>query len=170
MSVSESVTLPAQPGSGTLRFVPLGGDGYTAPFAMWQIRDFIATGDSGAGNQVVSIGMDDRYCSLVGYAAMTYTDTAVQDIRWVLAGTQVPLQVRTIKLSPSSASLNTATMSDLWLPPAAVSPGATPVTLSITTLNNDTEVLTLHASIFLFNINARQKMPYQALVAARGGV
>lgn len=172
MSVSATVTLPATPSTGVLTYVPLGGNGYTSPFAMWSLANFLVTGAAGGGSQSLSVVMDDRYCSLMSYASMTYTDTAAHDYRWSLVGEvggPVPLDSRTLKITASSASINAATQTDVWRPTPVVHPGATPITLSVATLNVDTFVLQLHLQVFLFNINARQKVPYHLLVACRPG-
>ncbi len=88
MAVTISVNLPDNPGTGALRFIPLGGNGYTAPFAMWQLRAFAATGDATAGALSLTVRMDPRYCSMVGYASMNFPGTTPDPypLRWLLTG------------------------------------------------------------------------------------
>lgn len=173
VAVSSSFTLPNQPANGVVTQVPLGGDGYTAPFAMYTVVNFATTGDATGGAQTMNMVMDNRYCALLGYASMTSTAPADIDIRWSLVGVlggTVPLMVRAASIDRISSTVTTATVNDTWLPPAFIMPGADPATLTLAVINTDTLIVQVHAVIFLYNINARQKMPFGILAEPRGGI
>lgn len=172
MAVSLVVDIPATPANGFLRFIPLGGNGYTSPFAMWQCQQLLVTGDATGGAASITVNMDRRYCSMMGYASMTYPGTTPDPfpLRWAITGDRVPQQFRAVKVDLIPTTISAARVSDTWLPPATVNPGPEEIALSITVPNTDTLVLQMHCAIFLFNINARQKVPYHLLAAARGGI
>jgi len=171
MSVIDTIVLPGQGATGSVRYVPLGGNGYTAPHAMFQVRAWAVTGDASGGTMRLDLTMDDRYCSLMAYASMT-SDSAndPSGVRWVLQGARAPQMFRANLIPALSATINAGVIADTYLPPVFVTPGESPVTLSLVMLNEDTKIMQMHASIYVFNINARQKVPMHLLVAARGGV
>lgn len=178
MAVLNTFTLPGQPAQGAglggvATFTPLGGDGYTAPRGMFTVTNMVSTGDATGGAHSNEIVMDSRYCSMVSYASMTGPNAADIDIRWSLVasvGGVVPLMVRTLAVDRMGAAIDAATINDLWLPPAFIMPGSDPATLRIAVINADTITMQLHAVIFIYNINARQKVPYGMLTAPRGGI
>lgn len=172
MAVSDSFTLPAEPGTGDLEYVPLGGDGLHDPFAMYLVRSFAITGDVSGGSQKLSIVFDDRFCSMVAYASFLKA-TAIDPagFRWTLVGDRVPLQAKQLERALTPSTVAGATITDTWLPPAFINAGAGAVpTLAISTTNEDGVALQMNAAIYLFNIDARQKTPMPRLVASRGGV
>ncbi len=79
MAVTELVVLPAQPTIGATIFVPLGGDGVTAPLGYFDCLARIV-GDASGGNSLVQINFDSRYTSLLAYAQVgILADTAAGD-------------------------------------------------------------------------------------------
>lgn len=173
MAVDSSFVLPNQPATGRLTLSPLGGDGYTAPHAMYTVTNWLTTGDATGGAQTMNVTMDDRFCGMVGYASMTSTAPADIDIRWSLVGAVngvVPLMVRAASIDRISSTVTTATVNDTWLPPAFIMPGQDSATLGLAVINTDTLVVQVHLVVFLYNINARQKMPFGVLADARGGI
>ncbi len=51
MAVSTTFTPPAQPTAGNLTYVPLGGDGFSAPLAAYAVQDFQDIGDATGGGR-----------------------------------------------------------------------------------------------------------------------
>jgi len=105
---------------------------------------------------------------------MTEPATALIDVRWSLVGEPqgaVPLQVRVQRITNISASVGVQ-VSDLWLPPAFISPGGADQvpTLAIQINNVDTLIMQMHAVIFIYDIRCREDARYAQLVAARGGI
>ncbi len=76
MSVSSEITLPAQPGVGRVDWVPLGGDGVTAPQGYYDI-DVQLVGDASGGTASIVVNFDIRYTSLISFVnAKIEADTA----------------------------------------------------------------------------------------------
>jgi hypothetical protein len=175
MSVSSTFTLPNNPPGGVLAYVPLGGNGYTDPFAMYVLRNWVLSMDASGGNAELEVVMDDRFCSMVAFASMISSNTAVDPaaVRWTLGSGvtgSTPLMARAREFDLLPAAVTSDRLTDTWLPPAFVIPGADFCSLTVTTENDAGFAMQLFASIFLYNINARQKVPYSHLVQARGGV
>ncbi len=175
MSVSDTFTLPDNPPTGLLSYVPLGGDGYTDPFAMYALRNFLVIGDATGGASTLTVVMDDRFCSMVSYASVIASGVNVNPttVRWGLGSAvagQTPQMFRQRVLDLGSILVSPSRLTDTWLPPAFLLPGADFSSLSCAVPNEDTDVQQIFCAIFLYNINARQKVPYSHLVQARGGV
>lgn len=75
MSVSMSVTLPAQPATGVSSYTPLGGDGKSAPHGCYFVLATIA-GDAGGGTASVTVNFDNRYTNLVAFISPQVTSAA----------------------------------------------------------------------------------------------
>jgi len=162
-------TLPAEPPTGTLERIALGGNGFTAPQAEFLIRNVQSASDgTGSGSNSIQIGMDPNYCWMVAYmsATVTQASSADNDWRFQLVGARVPTQL----ITPLVNSLGrvTAQIGTTWLPPASVNTGA--ATLSLFVPSVGTDLLNVSAAIFVFDIRAREAVPYWNLVNARGGI
>jgi len=173
MAITNTVQLPAQPSpTGTTRFTALGGNGFSAPKGMYQVRNFASTGDGVGGAHTHEIIMDPDYCSMIGYCTMLVNPAAgATQFAWNLVSADVPAQVITGSVTPISVTIDGPAVSDLWMPPAFVSPGGPDApTLRISKVEILNEVLTLNAVIFIFDIRAREFSKYGDLIAARGGM
>ncbi len=71
--------LPAQPAVGQVQYVPLGGDGFRAPFAAYAISSHTVAGDAGGGFAQLRISMDPRFCSLVAWTTIGITQVTPAD-------------------------------------------------------------------------------------------
>lgn len=161
--------------AGQIQFVALGGNGFSAPKGQYVIRNFAIVGDGSGGVHSMSIVFDPDYCSMLQYATFLHDSIVSLDFKWNLVspglGPAVPAQIKQGDAVPISSTLGPA-KADTWQPPAMILPGGSfsAPTLSITVLNVDLIVLTLNASIFVYDIRAREDERYQELVAARGGI
>lgn len=173
MAVTATVQLPDNPSpAGVVRFVPLGGNGFTAPFAMYTVRNFAISGDGSGGDHTLSVIMDPKFCSVVAYASMQIdVASANRAIHWQLSSAAVPPQFLNATLTRVDASLSGSQIAHTWMPPAWINPGTAgqAPTLLISVDNVNTEVLNLNMAVLLFNIRARESVLYQHLIAARGG-
>lgn len=175
MAVAESVTLPAQPSSGSVTFVPLGGDGFTAPQHAYAIQNMAATGAAGGGALSASILMDPRYVSLVAFATMRLVqaaDTAI-DVRFVIGpqagGVQIPQIIQQRLVTDIASGITSSTISDSFNPTPLLLPGAGQAgSLSVAVVNVDTDILNLSAYIYCFNIRVRELTPMGPLLWSRG--
>ncbi len=140
---------------------------------MYTVRNFASTGDATGGVHSHSIIFDPNYCALLNYAQVNVTGPAADiDVVWLLSGPAVPAQTRAGARERTGSAIGVVTVRDLWLPPAFICPGedAQVPTLSVSLVNADTEILSMNAVIFLFDIRARESARYSDLVAARGGI
>lgn len=64
MSLSSTVSLPAQPAAGRSEYIALGGDGKTAPMGCYFSRIQLV-GDAGGGSITLHINLDPRFTNLV---------------------------------------------------------------------------------------------------------
>ena len=175
-SVSSTVVLPAQPTSGNVDYVPLGGNGYTAPFAAYQVRSHSVTGAVGGGNALLQIEMDPRFCSLISYMTgqINQGTAADADFRFNVGGLKVPSQVRSGLSVATVSGVSSTTIAEQWdltpivLPGGNPPPGATPPRLNQLFLNVDGDVYFQDALIYLFNIDVRELFPMGPLLFARG--
>lgn len=171
IAVSETLQLPAQPAVGATFFVPLGGDGFTAPKFGYAIRNFSLTGDATGTFVEHTISFDERYCSLVSYVTLGIQQATSAD-----ADFQFTIN------SDRSAQLNdsgtqTAVVSGVsgveigrtWNPPAYIYPGAGDNgRIRSHVLNVDTDVVTLSAFVYCFDVRVRETTPMGPLLWARG--
>lgn len=173
MAVSETIVLPNQPSSGRLTRIPLGGDGFYAPTAAYAVTNFALTGDVSGGAVTHLVTMDNRFCSLVSWISFTIAQAtaADADFRVSIGGTTgiIPVFVENNAAVATSAVVNALTVGKTIVPPPAVLPGGgDPGIIAVRTLNVDTDVVTMNAMIYIFNIRAREKTPMGPLLWARG--
>lgn len=175
MAVSSSVTLPGQPSAGAVDYIPLGGDGFTAPFAAWSVEAHSDTGDATGGAAILGVVMDTRYCSLVAFVSISIAQAtaADADLRIQLVGTNTTEQSDNVIMPSISATVATRTAGVTWRPTPQILPGgqseaANLPRISARMLNVDTDVYELSALIYLFNIRVRELTPMGPLLWARG--
>lgn len=175
IAVSETVTLPAQPTTGNLTFVPLGGDGYTSPRAAYALVNHKVVGDAGGGAATLEVVLDDRFTSLVSFVSVESQQVSSADvglrieISSIAGGRQIPQMRHQEVATAISATIAASTISRTWNPPAQLLPGAGEVGRvqfkMINTLNDD---YFLSMLVYLFDIRARELTPLAPLLWARG--
>lgn len=171
IAVSSAVTLPAQPTTGTVSWIPLGGDGYVSPMAAYAVVGHSVTGAVGGGSATLQVVMDSRFTSLVSWVtwANTQVASADADFRVTIGGPGVPTQAESGLITAIAADVSTATISRTWNPNPSILPGgANPASIQMSMLNVDADVYSLSCLIYLFNIRAREITPMGPLLFARG--
>ncbi len=176
ITVSTSVTLPAQPVLGTVAYIPLGGDGFIAPFASYVVQGFRATGDASSGRVELNIQMDDRFCSLVQFVSLEIAQAteASADFRMFIGSTApvsaIPRQNESgVIQSVDPLVTNGREISRTWSPVPYILPGGRLApSIVIQALNVDTDNYFVDASIYLFDITVREKTPMGPLLWSRG--
>lgn len=175
MAVSNSVVLPAQPSTGVLDYIPLGGNGFSAPFAAWSLEAMTVTGDVSGGAASIGISMDMRYCSLVAFVtvAVLQTSAADADLRIQLTGSNTTDQGENVIMPSISATVASRTAGTVWRPTPQILPGgqsdaANLPRISARSLNVSTDVFEISCLIYLFNIRVREITPMGPLLWARG--
>lgn len=164
--VTETVVLPNQPTVGSVKYVPLGGDGYTAPHAAYEIRNFQITGDDQLGKAQLTLDMDQRFCCLVSYAVgqIAQGTAADADFRFSLGGS-----LEQGVITKTAATLSTVTIGRTWRPPPVLQEGGSNAPqLRMVYENVDADVYFLTSLIYLFNIRAREVGPLGYLLWSQG--
>lgn len=175
VAVAISFTLPAQPSTGSVKYVPLGGDGFVSPFAAYAVRGVGVTGAAGGGSATLTINMDDRFCSLVQYVSWSADQVASADAEYrtriaSLDG-NTPILIDVGDVTAIDADISSATISKTWEPtPTILAGGAARAFIEHKFLNVADDTYLLNAMIFLFNIRAREVTPMGPLLWARGSV
>lgn len=77
MSVFDTVQLPNQPTSGETIWVPLGGNGYTAPHSMFEVNIEL-NNDASGGDTRLKILMDPRWECIVHRCEAVVSSSAAQ--------------------------------------------------------------------------------------------
>jgi len=172
-SVNEAVILPAQPTAGAVEYVPLGGDGFTAPRFAYSIVDMQVTGDATAGHAGLTVTMDSRFCSLVSYVTIEnqQATSADAEVRAFIAASGVPGQVFQALIVATSATIAARTIGVTWNPTPFILPGSVPPNrprIVSRMLNVDTDEYFLNAFVFCFDIRVRETTPMGPLLWARG--
>lgn len=176
-AVSTSLVLPAQPTTGDVRYIPLGGNGYTAPFAAYNIIGMSLTGAVGGGAANLAVTLDDRYCSLVSYVSIGDAQATPGD-----ADVSIFLSANSLGMPPQAFAepvvALSATMAQgggtirrTWSPvPVILAGGDKTGLITFRMLNVDADVYTLSALIYLFNIRVREMTPMGPLLWSRGAI
>jgi len=171
VSVTETFQLPAQPTDGEVEYIPLGGDGFTAPKFAYMIRNAAVTSDGTAGTTRVEIEMDQRYSSLVSFITGQVQQVAQADIEvlFQLSGDHVPLQL--FQGDVTHTVLSSAEIGFTWRPFPIILPGGTtptPPNVNFRVANIDLDVVRVSSLVFCFDIRVRELLPMGPLLWARG--
>lgn len=172
MAISDIIVLPAAEAA----FVPLAGDGLTAPFAMYCTFQSLV-GDASGGLAQLIISLDSRYCSMVQICAWVVTQATPGDMEFAIAISAAPNQSSTaIGYQGTSESIVlggalTENIRGYWSPPAVIlgpSDGSNPA-IGLNFDNVLADVYTLRTQILLWDINVRQRTPWQILANSLTG-
>lgn len=154
MAVTATIQLPNQPAVGGAEFLPLGGDGTTAPLGCYLVTIGVV-GDAGGGNANLAINLDRRYTNLIAWANPQVAVATAAPIMQLgiratggVTGTGDPTIVGT--MPHDHAVFANPTSSFLWYPPPIyyVQRGS----VHFTTANiAATETYTLVAQIYCFH-------------------
>lgn len=167
------MTLPGQPPTGETRYIPMGGDGFSAPFAAYNVIGHSVTGAVGGGAAVLTCIMDDRYVSLISYVQIDNVQVASADadLQILLTGANfgMPTQAFSGVVTAVAADVNAGTIRHLWTPqPVLLAGSEKRGNLQMFMLNVDADVYTMSVLIYLFNIRVREVSPSGLLLWARG--
>lgn len=174
IAVAQVLQLPDQPSAGgTVGYIPLGGNGYDAPIAAYQIAGFQVIGDATGTSATLAVTMDPRYTSLVSYVTFSIAQatSADADFRATIArGTTFPTISASGAIEAVSSNVSSQEVTRTWEPAPAVLPGTTVLvpTLQVQFVNVDTDIYTMSSMIYIFNIRARETTPMGPLLWARG--
>lgn len=158
MSVVSTVTLPAQPTVGSTRWVPLGGDGVTAPLGYFDVNSRVV-GDAGAGTAQLAVHFDPRYTSLCAWANIAVlADTAAGNFAIQLLPNLTSSGLIVVGTLPGVAEAFTSTNSAyLWYPPPVFHAGNGVVRVFFPNVDA-TETYELTTQIFAYDRDVRNRM------------
>jgi len=152
--------------------VPLGGDGFNAPFAAYSIKDFKQIGDASGGTVTFSINMDNRYTSFVSWLSVVVVQGTAADQEYrVFQDADRSAGAAEVLDAVASSVLGGNTISIIWRPPGVIMPGGgNGATCGTIWKNVDLDQFRLDAHIYLFDIRAREKTPMGWLLWSRGAI
>lgn len=174
IAVSVTRTLPAQPAVGVVNYVPLGGDGFSAPFAAYAVAGFNLQGTAGGGQAKITLQMDPRFVSLIAYVTGSIDQDVAADaeLGFFISGSAGHVPIQRWQATVSAVSLDTSTtpIATTWSPNPMLLPGGNQAasTLVMTAVNVDAFTYNLSTFIYLFNIRVREVSPMGPLLFARG--
>ncbi len=163
MAVAVTVTLPAQPASGSNEYIPLGGDGWTAPHSVAEFSVGSA-GAAGGGNNVITVNFDPRFQSIVSYLRLSNSSASggiEMDMRLLPSLPRSTPQLQGFANAvPVNGLLTTNNVT--WSPPPIPGLGR----IIATTTNVDGDTLSLMGYIYQFQITVLQRVPLNLILAS----
>lgn len=174
VAITTSRTLPAQPTIGVVNYVPLGGDGFTAPHAAYAVSGFGQNGTATGGVAKIVLTMDPRFVSLVSYVTYSIEQAASADAEVALllsaSDGHVPQQKHQALIT-AVADAFTPQVAVTWAPSPVLLPGgAKSPNIVCSAVNVDANTYFLSTFIYLFNIRVREETPMGPLLWSRGSV
>ncbi len=163
MSVSATITLPEQPAVGSIAYVPLGGDGYAAPFAMYQLNSVGVVNDATSGTAQLFINMDPQFQAVIQNMVFDIASAAADKELVCSISDRTGLYTdfaQVIALLPSITGISNARAS--WCPVPLFDVGQ----INGIVANVDTETLSISGQILLFNRRATEIVPLPLLLAS----
>ncbi len=158
MAVASTITLPAQPSQGAVTWVPLGGDGVTAPIGYYDV-DVQLVGDASGGNAVIAITFDARYTNLCAWANVkVFADTAAGEFSISMTRSGAFSGLIIVGTLPGvTEGFVTANSTYLWYPPPVFYAGDGRIQAFF--LNVDaTETYVMTLQVFAYNRDVRNRM------------
>ncbi len=175
MAVTSTFTPPAQPTVGSLTYVPLGGDGFSAPIAAYAVHQFELVGDVSGGKNQMTIEMDPRFCSLVSFVSIAIRQGTSADAEYrLVVGTstgvgQIPSHIESGLIVAISSTVSTSEINKTSQITPMMMPGAGQAgKIQLETKNVDGDDALLNTLIYLFNIRVRETTPMGPLLWSRG--
>jgi len=158
VSVTDSFTLPGQPTVGFAAWVPLGGDGITAPLGYYDVNARLV-GDAGGGVAQIAMSFDPRYTNLLSFLNLqVFADTAATEFAVDLIRNSSFAGINLAGTLPFvTEGLVTTNSAWIWYPPQQFYAGEGRV--RYTTDNVDaTETYAFTAQVYAYNRDVRRYM------------
>lgn len=173
MTVTSKVELPAQPDSGTVQYVPLGGDGVSAPHGQYVVN-VANLGDATGGNNLIYVRPDPRWVTLVQFMQGKVTGAAADvNVRFSITGVGNILVGHNAVLANVDLAPTSIENMGMWVPPMWLieTPGGGLANLdrpflSLVGANVDGDTNTLTAFMFVFDRRVRELTPTSVILAS----
>lgn len=168
MSVAVTLTLPNQPGTGRVRYSPLGGNGRSSPS---KICDFnvVLAGDASGGTATLTVEMDRTYSGVPALLRCVKGALTPAGFNFGIAPTGDGGFTYAITLN-AVAGFDGGGASAIWAPPPMYMEqegpsGAAPFIVVVSD-NVDAETTTFRGQILLFELRARDTAPLEDIYAS----
>lgn len=168
MAVSGAFTIPEQPADGagtdalvgTVRLIPLGGNGKTAPNVMYEVAASLAS-DASGGNNTITITFDSRFQSLVTLVNIVNSSASgAIEAAYELVATASNTRFRAFDNAVPVNSLDALNVS-VWNPPPLMD-----MDQLVTKVPNVTgDVHIVNAMIYCFNRRVLEMTPMYQILA-----
>ncbi len=152
MAVTETVTLPGQPATGSVLYQPMGGDGRTAPMGRYEIDASLAMDGTGGAWDFL-FELDPQYMNLVSVMGI-FLNQGADTIGFTM---DIKLQENTsiFRVAGDLLQLSSTGASRLWSPPPIVDP----VGIDFRLVNSDTFTGAATATIYVFRKGVQHEVP-----------
>jgi len=164
LTVSVSDALPGQPTVGSSVYRPLGGDGFTAPLAQYSVLQQL-TGDATGARSNVTLGLDDRWMSIVSLLEIHLTGGgSVREGIMEVRADRPSSGVHRARGFGQMIFLSTLSSEGLlsWNPPIVLDA----LSIFYTTVNVDTAIMNCRAQIYCFQKRALEEVPLNVILAS----
>lgn len=169
MTILTTLILPAQPVTGLVSLIDLGGDGHHSPRYVQQFR-VVGEGDVSGGENIITVQLDQNYTALVNYLAVASSSALAQAARFsVRPG---PGGQDDVDANVTATDLGIGiTMTAGWIPPPLVLQSKdNPLNenlpaVAFTVANTDAEDWTFKGSLYIFDKTAVFEHPVEMLLA-----
>lgn len=165
MAVTLQVDLPAQPAVGSVRYQPMGGDGWTSPKARYEVTVSL-TQDASGGIWAVVLLLDPQFMNLV--SLMQVEEDVLSDDSEFSLEIKLGGGVNVYRVSGDLKKGTQSSSSAIWAPPPLIDP----LTITFRLLNAaDTKIGKCNATIYVFNKSAQHVIPIEQIFRClpRGG-
>lgn len=178
MTAAAVFELPNQPSSsapdamtGAVTYVPLGGDGKTAPIGAYSLRSLNLPGD-GVGAASIAVAMDPRYASLIVFMHGAIEDATPGTDEWIkltVESDTTAAMVTQEDVPAAPTNLGARDFSKMFTPPPIILPGGGDGSIIRAQFEDASDrSFVLEAYILLWDIRVRELTPMSLLVAASG--
>jgi len=164
VSVTVEDSLPTQPTIGSSVYRPLGGDGWTAPHALYSTLQQL-TGDGGGGTSTVTLNLDTRFMNIVALVQQLLTGFASSREGELQVVSDRPTGARH-RVRAQGAQVHITVLADQgllsWNPPLLVDAEA----IVSLTQNTDGDIHNVQNIIYCFQKRALEEVPLNVLLAS----
>lgn len=160
LTITESFALPGQPAAGSNEFIPLGGNGFTAPQSAF-LFDMQITGDASGGLVNFTINRDDRFEHIVSFLQIGSNNAAAIDYIMGISRKQ-GVTFQNVGKTKTSGVTGSDLAVIIWAPPPMIEP----ISWLAVVANTDLELFKFKGLVYNFNIRASEETPIAVLQAS----
>lgn len=165
MAVTLTVNLPDIPALGQSVYLPLGGDGTTAPMGCY-VGEYVLAGDVSGGSASIVVNMDPRYTNLVAFIdGRALSAAAATDFYMEIAPNQdaTPAngpRVSIVGTMPHVAFIASGQADFLWYPPPMYYQQEGSIRLIVPNVDSETYSITMECYVFVADIRRLTPIPW----------